>query len=173
MINAEEGGMDELIDGKFSSEPATGVPRNGLLIYTFTRGGIGAGDGSEEKLPALVQEIQRIDTIRLYAGADLLSWWMDSRRRLSKNLQRTFNAMEMEWKQEKLLQAVDVMRDIEQELLQIIVNRPQWTNLIITVDSRVDRTLPILRPKALTGYRALLAALGWPPSLSKSPRLNE
>ncbi|KAL5197382.1 hypothetical protein ABZP36_000894 [Zizania latifolia] len=73
---------------------------------------------------------------------------------------------EMDWKQEKLLQAVGAMRDIEQELLRISVNRPQWTNLIMAVDSRVDRTLAILRPKALTDYRALLAALGWPPSLS-------
>lgn len=36
----------------------------------------------------------------------------------------------------------------------------------MAVDSRVDRTLAILRPQALTDYRALLAALGWPPPLS-------
>uniref|UniRef100_A0A0A9DM37 Uncharacterized protein n=1 Tax=Arundo donax TaxID=35708 RepID=A0A0A9DM37_ARUDO len=36
----------------------------------------------------------------------------------------------------------------------------------MAVDSRVDKTLAILRPQALTDYRALLAALGWPPSLS-------
>uniref|UniRef100_A0A0D9X332 RINT1-like protein MAG2L n=1 Tax=Leersia perrieri TaxID=77586 RepID=A0A0D9X332_9ORYZ len=72
----------------------------------------------------------------------------------------------MEWKQEKLLQAVDAMRNIEQELLRISTNRPQWTNLVMAVDSRVDKTLATLRPKALTDYRALLAALGWPPSLS-------
>lgn len=73
---------------------------------------------------------------------------------------------EMEWKQEKLLQAVAAVRDIERELVRISTSRPQWTNLIMAVDSRVDKTLAILRPQALTDYRALLAALGWPPSLS-------
>ncbi|KAF0907592.1 hypothetical protein E2562_018399 [Oryza meyeriana var. granulata] len=148
-------------------------------------GGIEAEDDGEEtlqgvgvELPALVQEIQRIDAIRHYAEAALqLEAFVGNLedatfsivRQASKlNLSPVFwpASNEMERKQEKLLQAVDAMRDIEQELLRISTNRPQWTNLIMAVDSRVDKTLAILRPKALTDYRALLASLGWPPSLS-------
>ncbi|KAG8079260.1 hypothetical protein GUJ93_ZPchr0007g3335 [Zizania palustris] len=42
------------------------------LTLTAVVGGIDAGDDSEEKLPALVREMQRIHTIRSYAGADRL-----------------------------------------------------------------------------------------------------
>lgn len=73
---------------------------------------------------------------------------------------------ETEWKQGKLLHAVDAVKDIERELVRISTSRPQWANLVMAVDSRVDKTLSILRPQALTDYRALLASLGWPPSLS-------
>ncbi|KAM0848530.1 hypothetical protein ACQ4PT_054333 [Festuca glaucescens] len=93
-----------------------------------------------------------------------------SKLNLSSVLRRASNGMED--KQEKLLRAVDAVRDIERELVKISLSRPQWTNLIVAVDSRVDKTLAILRPQALTDYRALLAALGWPPSLS-SPDMEK
>lgn len=93
-----------------------------------------------------------------------------SKLNLSSVLRRASNGMER--KQEKLLQAVDAVRDIERELVRISTSRPQWTNLIMAVDSRVDKTLAILRPQALTDYRALLAVLGWPPSLS-SPDMEK
>uniref|UniRef100_A0ACD5YBU8 Uncharacterized protein n=1 Tax=Avena sativa TaxID=4498 RepID=A0ACD5YBU8_AVESA len=93
-----------------------------------------------------------------------------SKLNLSAALRRASNGVER--KQEKLLRAVDAVRDIERELVRISTSRPQWTNLIVAVDSRVDKTLAILRPQALTDYRALLAALGWPPSLS-SPDMEK
>ncbi|XP_066395643.1 RINT1-like protein MAG2L isoform X2 [Miscanthus floridulus] len=80
---------------------------------------------------------------------------------------------ETKWKQGKLLHAVDAVRDIERELVRISTSRPQWTNLVMAVDSRVDKTLSILRPQALTDYRALLASLGWPPSLSSQDTENQ
>uniref|UniRef100_A0ACD5WQU3 Uncharacterized protein n=1 Tax=Avena sativa TaxID=4498 RepID=A0ACD5WQU3_AVESA len=92
-----------------------------------------------------------------------------SKINLSAVLRRASNGVE---KQEKLLRAVDAVRDIERELVRISTSRPQWTNLIVAVDSRVDKTLAILRPQALTDYRGLLAALGWPPSLS-SPDMEK
>ncbi|CAM0907562.1 unnamed protein product [Alopecurus aequalis] len=93
-----------------------------------------------------------------------------SKLNLSSALRQASSGVER--KQEKLLRAVDAMRDIERELERISTSRPQWTNLVVAVDSRVDKTLAILRPQALTDYRALLAALGWPPSLS-SPDMEK
>jgi RAD50-interacting protein 1 len=65
-----------------------------------------------------------------------------------------------------LLHAVNAVRDIEKQLVRISTSRPRWINLIMAVDSRVDKTLAILRPQAITDYRSLLAAVSWPPSLS-------
>jgi hypothetical protein len=72
---------------------------------------------------------------------------------------------ETEWKQGQLLHAVDVVKDIEREFVQINTSRSQWANLVMDVDSRLDKTLSILRPQALTDYRDLLSCLGWPFSL--------
>uniref|UniRef100_A0A0E0QCY6 RAD50-interacting protein 1 n=1 Tax=Oryza rufipogon TaxID=4529 RepID=A0A0E0QCY6_ORYRU len=136
--------------------------------------GVEEDDGEETlrsaELPALVQEIHRIDAIRLYAA--FVGNLEDATFSIVRQASKLNLSSEMQWKQEKLLQAVDAMRDIELELLRISTNRPQWTNLIMAVDSRVDKTLAILRPKALTDYRALLAALGWPPSLSSPDAAN-
>lgn len=71
-------------------------------------------------------------------------------------------------KQEKLLDAINVMKEIEQELIEICTTRPKWSNLVKAVDSRVEKALSILRPQALTNYRALLTSLGWPPPLVTS-----
>ncbi|KAL6657221.1 hypothetical protein ACP70R_005001 [Stipagrostis hirtigluma subsp. patula] len=156
----------------------SGEARSGLRGVRSRGGGVDAGDEGEETgrtvgLPALVREIQRIDTIRLYAALEALVGNLEdvafsivrqsSKLNLSSILRKS---NETEWKQGKLLHAVSAVRDIERELAKISTSRPQWINLIMAVDSRVDKTLAILRPQALTDYRALLAALGWPPSLS-------
>jgi len=80
---------------------------------------------------------------------------------------------EAELKHAKLLNAVNAVRDIERELVRVSTSRPKWTSLVMAVDSRVEKTLAILRPQALTDYRALLAALGWPPSLSSPDTEND
>ncbi|RLM84727.1 RINT1-like protein MAG2L isoform X1 [Panicum miliaceum] len=128
-------------------------------------------------LPALVREIQRIDTIRLYAEATLqLEALVGNLEDVAFSIVRQASKLnlpsilrksnEAELKHAKLLNAVNAVRDIERELVRVSTSRPKWTSLIMAVDSRVDKTLAILRPQALTDYRALLAALGWPPSLS-------
>ncbi|KAM3392273.1 hypothetical protein ACQJBY_013420 [Aegilops geniculata] len=174
----------QLASGSASWLARSAEARSGLRRLRSRGGGdIPAGDQGEAsapgvELPAIVREIQRIDTIRLYAEATLQLEALvgnledaaysivrqASKLNLSSVLRRASNGVEP--KQEKLLQAVDAVRDIERELVRISTSRPQWTNLIVAVDSRVDKTLAILRPQALTDYRALLAALGWPPSLS-------
>ncbi|CAM0151585.1 unnamed protein product [Urochloa decumbens] len=152
----------------------------------------GAADSEDEGadtvrkvgLPALVREIQRIDTIRLYAEATLqLEALVGNLEDVAFSVVRQASKLslssilrksnETELKQAKLLNAVNAVRDIERELVRISTSRPQWTSLILAVDSRVDKTLAILRPQALTDYRALLAALGWPPSLSSPDTEND
>lgn len=182
------------LEGQLASGSASWLARSGEARSSLRRirsrgGDIAARDDGEAaalgmELPAIVREIQRIDTIRLYAEATLQLEALvgnledatfsivrqASKLNLSSVLRRASN--EVERKQDKLLRAVDAVRDIEQELVRISTSRPQWTNLIVAVDSRVDKTLAILRPQALTDYRALLAALGWPPSLS-SPDMEK
>ncbi|XP_025803799.1 RINT1-like protein MAG2L isoform X3 [Panicum hallii] len=127
-------------------------------------------------LPALVREIQRIDTIRLYAATLQLEALVGNLEDVAFSIVRQASKLnlpsilrksnEAELRHAKLLNAVNAVRDIERELVRVSTSRPKWTSLIMAVDSRVDKTLAILRPQALTDYRALLAALGWPPSLS-------
>ncbi|KAJ1292501.1 hypothetical protein BS78_02G396300 [Paspalum vaginatum] len=155
--------------------------RSDLARIRTTRGGgrfvVGgeqeaAGTATDVGLPELVREIRRIDNIRLYAEATLqlealvgnLEDAAFSIVRQASKLNRKSN--EAERKQGKLLHTVDAVRDIERELVRISSARPLWTNLVMAVDSRVDKTLAILRPQALMDYRALLASLGWPPPLS-------
>ncbi|CAN6220005.1 unnamed protein product [Urochloa humidicola] len=149
----------------------------------------GAADAEHEGaemvgLPALVREIQRIDTIRLYAEATLqLEALVGNLEDVTFSIVRhasklslpsiLWKSNETDLKQAKLLNAVNAVRDIERELVRIGTSRPQWTSLIMAVDTRVDKTLAILRPQALTDYRALLAALGWPPSLSSPETQND
>uniref|UniRef100_A0ACD5Z1V0 Uncharacterized protein n=1 Tax=Avena sativa TaxID=4498 RepID=A0ACD5Z1V0_AVESA len=178
----------QLASASASWQTRSGEARSGLrrirsrgLDVAVKDEGEGTAPGVE--LPAIVREIQRIDTIRLYAEATLQLEALvgnledatfsivrqASKINLSAVLRRASDGVE---KQEKLLRAVDAVRDIERELVRISTSRPQWTNLIVAVDSRVDKTLAILRPQALTDYRGLLAALGWPPSLS-SPDMEK
>lgn len=74
----------------------------------------------------------------------------------------------IKWKQEKLLLAVKSMREIDELLVRMVTSRPKWSCLLNAVDSRVDRTMSILRPQALADHRSLLSSLGWPPPLLAS-----
>uniref|UniRef100_A0A5B6ZJ66 RINT1-like protein MAG2L n=1 Tax=Davidia involucrata TaxID=16924 RepID=A0A5B6ZJ66_DAVIN len=71
-------------------------------------------------------------------------------------------------RQEKLLQAVKAMNDIEEGLVSVAKFHPQWHHLMKSVDTRVDKTLAVLRPQVLADHRALLASLGWPPKILTS-----
>lgn len=57
------------------------------------------------------------------------------------------------------------MNDIEDLVIGILKSRPRWCHLLKSVDSRVDKTLAVLRPKVIADHRSLLASLGWPPKL--------
>ncbi|XP_040993248.1 RINT1-like protein MAG2L isoform X2 [Juglans microcarpa x Juglans regia] len=77
-------------------------------------------------------------------------------------------ATDSEPNQEKLLQAMKFMNDIEEVLISIVKFQPQWCNLLKCVDTRVDKILGVLRPQVLAEHRALLVSLGWPPKLLTS-----
>ncbi|XP_042956458.1 RINT1-like protein MAG2L isoform X2 [Carya illinoinensis] len=77
-------------------------------------------------------------------------------------------ATDSEPKQEKLLQAIKFMNDIEEVLISIVKFQPQWCNILKCVDTRVDKILGVLRPQVLAEHRALLVSLGWPPKLLTS-----
>lgn len=70
-------------------------------------------------------------------------------------------------KQERLLQAIKYMNDIEEIIVNVEKSR-KWHRLLQSVDHRVEKTLSTLRVEALAEHRALLVSLGWPPKLVTS-----
>ncbi|XP_020108567.1 RINT1-like protein MAG2L isoform X1 [Ananas comosus] len=143
---------------------------------------VGEGDVELGQLPLLAKEIGRIETVRLYAETTLQLEALvgdledaafavvsqTPKTNTSLSLRRASNLNDIMWKQEKLLLAIKIMKDIEHVLVRVSKSRPRWANLVKAVDSRVEKTLAILRPQALNDHRALLAALGWPPPLLTS-----
>ncbi|KAJ3683004.1 hypothetical protein LUZ60_013231 [Juncus effusus] len=131
------------------------------------------------ELPILAKEIEKIETLRLYAEKALQLEAMvgnledsafsiikqTSVKKSFSGLNRTTNLNDMQFKQEKLMNSINFMKEIEQELVQICTNRPKWSNLVKAVDSRLEKILSILRPQSFSDYRALLSALNWPPPL--------
>ncbi|KAG6511862.1 hypothetical protein ZIOFF_029940 [Zingiber officinale] len=136
----------------------------------------------EVGIPLIVKEVSCIETIRLYAELSLqlealvgeledtsVAIISQARGDFSfSNLGRASTPIGMAEKHEKLLNAVKTVTSIEDKLGYISSQRPQWAHLMMTVDSRVEKALAILKPQALSDHRAILASLGWPPSLSSS-----
>ncbi|KAM6569716.1 hypothetical protein CsatB_017701 [Cannabis sativa] len=157
---------------------------NGQLIDlgSFTRshgyvepdGESGEGKGRTEKilgeeLPALAKEVARVETVRLYAETALK---LDSligdiedavSSTMTKNLKKYYATQDSE---DTRLRAIKTLKLTEDILTSVTKRQPQWGRLVSAVDHRVDRALAILRPQAIADHRALLASLGWPPSLS-------
>ncbi|KAL3718518.1 hypothetical protein ACJRO7_003617 [Eucalyptus globulus] len=138
----------------------------------------GSGRTLGEELPRLAKEVQRIANIREYVGTALqlevlvgdledsvIFINQQARNVLSKKISASSVLMETGQSREKLLQAIKTMNDIEDLVIDISKSRPQWCHLLKSVDSRVDKTLAVLRPKVIADHRSLLASLGWPPKL--------
>lgn len=68
--------------------------------------------------------------------------------------------------------AVKAVNCIEELLLGVLKDHPQWSNLLKAVDARVDKTLGVLRPQVVADHRNLLASLGWPPKFLASNKEN-
>ncbi|XP_062116484.1 RINT1-like protein MAG2 isoform X2 [Humulus lupulus] len=82
---------------------------------------------------------------------------------MTKNLRKYYATQDSE---DTRLRAIKTLRLTEDILTSVTKRHSQWGRLVSAVDHRVDRALAILRPQAIADHRALLASLGWPPSLS-------
>ncbi|KAH7677435.1 RINT-1/Tip20 protein [Dioscorea alata] len=118
----------------------------------------------DEELPLLVREVDRIESVRAYAETTLQLELLVGD--LEDAVISIMSAAVSGLKHEKLLLAINATKDIEKVLVDITHGRPRWLHLLMAVDSRVEKALAFLRPQALSDHRALLASLGWPPSLS-------
>lgn len=71
-------------------------------------------------------------------------------------------------KHERFDHAIKTMNEIEEILGDVTRHHSQWRGLVDSVDSRVDKSLSILRPQIIADHRAFLSSLGWPPKLATS-----
>ncbi|XP_015689403.1 RINT1-like protein MAG2 isoform X2 [Oryza brachyantha] len=120
-----------------------------------------------QQLPSLAKEVARVEMVRDYAETTLKldSFVGDVEDAISSSVtgklkSRTENSLKT------YHVPIGYLKTIEDILTSVTRTRPQWTRLISAVDHRVDRSLAVLRPQAIVDHRALLASLGWPPSLS-------
>ncbi|KAG6632240.1 RINT1-like protein MAG2L isoform X1 [Carya illinoinensis] len=135
-----------------------------------------------EELPQLAKQLGQIENIRHYIetalrlealigdleDAVLCATSRHSGAMFAAKFSNSSIATDSEPKQEKLLQAIKFMNDIEEVLISIVKFQPQWCNILKCVDTRVDKILGVLRPQVLAEHRALLVSLGWPPKLLTS-----
>ncbi|CAI0542273.1 unnamed protein product [Linum tenue] len=135
-----------------------------------------------EELPQLAKQVLLIQTIREYADTALRlealvgdledvvfsSSTFSLRNMVSVKLLTSQISVDFGPKQELLTQAIKLMNDIEEVLVEIVKSRSQWCHLLDSVDARVERTLAVVRPQVLADHRALLSSFGWPPKLATS-----
>ncbi|KAI4304774.1 hypothetical protein MLD38_040245 [Melastoma candidum] len=134
----------------------------------------------EDELPRLVKEVMRINDIRQYVETALrlevlvgdfedsasVITQPQSRNVLTEMVSVNTVPKAARLRQEKVLRATKVMNEIEDILIDIAKSRSKWCHLSKSVDSRVDKTLAVIRPKIVADHRSLLVSLGWPPKLS-------
>lgn len=75
---------------------------------------------------------------------------------------------DLAFKQERFNHAIKTMNEIEEILDDVTKHHSQWRHLVDSVDSRVDKSLSVLRPQVFADHRAFLSSLGWPPKLTTS-----
>ncbi|XVF00007.1 hypothetical protein REPUB_Repub03eG0249100 [Reevesia pubescens] len=134
-----------------------------------------------EELPDLVLQLRTIQNIRHYLETALCLEALvgdledavfcsgnHRTRNIFSKLSTSLTSQDFGLKQERLLQAIKVMNDIEEIIVNVEKSQQQWHQLLQSVDHRVDKTLSVLRAEALAEHRALLASLGWPPKLLTS-----
>ncbi|XP_010503377.1 PREDICTED: RINT1-like protein MAG2 isoform X1 [Camelina sativa] len=121
-----------------------------------------------EELPSLAKEVAQVESVRAYVETalkldtlvgDIEDAVMSS---MNKNL-RTSRSSGFE---EVRLHAIKTLKTTEEILSSVARRHPRWARLVSAVDHRVDRALAMMRPQAISDYRALLSSLGWPPQIS-------
>ncbi|XP_021772251.1 RINT1-like protein MAG2L [Chenopodium quinoa] len=132
-------------------------------------------------LQYIARELRRIDSIRDYAGValkleTLVGDLEDAVSALNRCTGYTFSKLDpspsipgyFHTKLDSVQRAVKAISNIEELLLGLLKDHPQWCNLLKAVDTRVDKTLGVLRPQVIADHRNLLASLGWPPKFLAS-----
>ncbi|XP_057539880.1 RINT1-like protein MAG2L [Amaranthus tricolor] len=133
-------------------------------------------------LPYIARELRRIEKLREYAGVALnletlvgdledavlsslnrRTGFIFSRTESSPPVPGYFHA-----KLGNVHRAVKAINIIEDLLLGILKNHPQWCHLLKAVDARVDKMMAVLRPQVIADHRSLLSSLGWPPKILAS-----
>ncbi|KAJ4915117.1 RINT1-like protein MAG2L [Raphanus sativus] len=119
----------------------------------------------EQELQQLVEELCRIQNRRRYlvTALKLESLVGDLEDSVFHPMTRRSMLQDRVYKQERFNHAIKTMNEIEQVLGDVTT---QWRRLVGTVDSRVDKSLSILRPQIIAEHRAFLSSLGWPPKLA-------
>ncbi|KAB5540716.1 hypothetical protein DKX38_013690 [Salix brachista] len=132
-----------------------------------------------EEIPKLVKKVQRIENIRKYIDTALqlealvgdledgvfCVSGLHARNLFSEKHRTSLKSIDFGPKQERILEAIKTMNNIEEVLVNIEKFQAQWHRLLESVDARVDKILVVVRPQVLADHRALLASLGWPPKL--------
>ncbi|KAG8663077.1 RINT1-like protein MAG2L isoform X2 [Manihot esculenta] len=135
-----------------------------------------------EELPQLAKCLKRIENIRRYVDTalqlealvgdleDAVYCIGDSHARnmFSAKFMTSLISTDFGPKQERLHRAIKLMNNIEDLLVDVVIFHPRWSQLLESVDIRVEKILAVVRPQVLADHRALLASLGWPPKLLKS-----
>ncbi|XP_074321194.1 RINT1-like protein MAG2L [Silene latifolia] len=133
----------------------------------------------DNDLGYIARELRRIDNIRQYAEAgvklealvgDLEDAALSALSRhtghtFSRSRQNSSIPGDLNGSLSNVHWAVKAINGIEEVLLDVMKAHPQWSNLLKTVDGRVDKILSRLRPQVIADHRSLLASLGWPPKL--------
>ncbi|GAB2246182.1 hypothetical protein Droror1_Dr00001675 [Drosera rotundifolia] len=129
-----------------------------------------------EELPYIAREVQRISDVREYAEItlkleSLVGDLEDSVLSILKGQtgascsKAPLNGREFDAKQEIIHQAVSAIKNIEDVLCQVVKSHPRWSHLLKAVDSRVDKSVSLLRAQVLADHRSVLSSFGWPAEL--------
>ncbi|KFK43161.1 hypothetical protein AALP_AA1G087800 [Arabis alpina] len=127
------------------------------------------GKQTNWELKQLVEELSRIQNMRRYfvTVLKLESLVGDLEDSVLQN-RRGSMIQDLTLKHKRFNHAIKTMNAIEEILGDVIKHQSQWCRLVDSVDSRVDKSLSILRPQIIADHRAFLSSLGWPPKLATS-----
>uniref|UniRef100_A0A1J3FD43 RINT1-like protein MAG2L n=1 Tax=Noccaea caerulescens TaxID=107243 RepID=A0A1J3FD43_NOCCA len=130
------------------------------------------GKQTNRELHQLVEELCRIQNTRRYfmTALKLESLVGDLEDSVFHPMSNRKGSMlqDLACKQKRSNHAIKTMNEIEEVLGDVTRNHSQWRRLVDSVDSRVDKSLSILRPQIIADHRAFLSSLGWPPKLATS-----
>ncbi|CAA7053338.1 unnamed protein product [Microthlaspi erraticum] len=144
-----------------------------LSLLSLSESGTDAlGNQTNQELHQLVEELCRIQNTQRYfvTALKLESLVGDLEDSVFHPISNRKGSMlqDLAFKQNRSNHAIKTMNEIEEILGDVTRHHSQWRHLVDSVDSRVDKSLSILRPQIIADHRAFLSSLGWPPKLATS-----